>query len=77
MRASATTSHSVPNIRFSFVIILTNNFDTLNKCGNIHRQRGVPEVSLEGCHYHIEPGGMFISIWLLPWCTRCIRVKTA
>ena len=33
---------------------------TFNKCGIFYCQRGSVEVSLEGCHYHIEPGDVYI-----------------
>ena len=33
---------------------------TLNKCGIFYCQRGSVEVSLEGCHYHIKPGDVYI-----------------
>ena len=33
---------------------------TFNKCGIFYCQRGSVEVSLEGCHYHIKPGDVYI-----------------
>ena len=33
---------------------------TFNKCGIFYCQRGSVEVSLEGCHYHINPGDVYI-----------------
>ncbi|MFK2296672.1 helix-turn-helix domain-containing protein [Bacteroides fragilis] len=33
---------------------------TFNKCGIFYCQRGGVEVSLEGCHYHIKPGDVYI-----------------
>ena len=33
---------------------------TFNKCGIFYCQRGSVEVSLEGCHYHIKPGEVYI-----------------
>ena len=33
---------------------------TFNKCGIFYCQRGSVEVSLEGCHYHIQPGDVYI-----------------
>lgn len=33
---------------------------TFNKCGLFYCQRGSVEVSLEGCHYHIKPGDVYI-----------------
>ncbi len=33
---------------------------TFNKCGIFYCQRGSVEVSLEGCHYHIKPGDIYI-----------------
>ena len=33
---------------------------TFNKCGIFYCQRGSVEVSLEGCHYHIKPGEIYI-----------------
>ncbi|MFK2370248.1 helix-turn-helix domain-containing protein [Bacteroides fragilis] len=33
---------------------------TFNKCGIFYCQRGSVEVSLEGCHYHIKPGNVYI-----------------
>ena len=33
---------------------------TFNKCGIFYCQRGSVEVSLEGCHYHIKPGAVYI-----------------
>ena len=33
---------------------------TFNKCGIFYCQRGSVEVSLEGCHYHIKPGYVYI-----------------
>ena len=35
---------------------------TFNKCGIFYCQRGSVEVSLEGCHYHIKPGDVYIYI---------------
>lgn len=33
---------------------------TFNKCGIFYCQCGSVEVSLEGCHYHIKPGDVYI-----------------
>ena len=33
---------------------------TFNKCGIFYCQRGSVEVSLEGCHYYIKPGDVYI-----------------
>lgn len=33
---------------------------TFNKCGIFYCQRGSVEISLEGCHYHIKPGDVYI-----------------
>jgi transcriptional regulator, AraC family len=33
---------------------------TFNKCGIFYDLRGSVEVSLEGCHYHIKPGDVYI-----------------
>lgn len=33
---------------------------TFNKCGIFYCQRCSVEVSLEGCHYHIKPGDVYI-----------------
>ena len=33
---------------------------TFNKCGIFYCQCGSMEVSLEGCHYHIKPGDVYI-----------------
>ena len=33
---------------------------TFNKCGIFYCQRGSVEVSLEGCHYHIKHGDVYI-----------------
>ena len=33
---------------------------TFNKCGIFYCQRGSVEVSLDGCHYHIKPGDVYI-----------------
>ena len=33
---------------------------TFNKCCIFYCQRGSVEVSLEGCHYHIKPGDVYI-----------------
>ena len=33
---------------------------TFNKCGIFYCQRGSVEVSLEGCHYHLKPGDVYI-----------------
>ncbi len=33
---------------------------TFNKCGIFYCQHGSVEVSLEGCHYHIKPGDVYI-----------------
>ena len=33
---------------------------TFNKSGIVYCQRGSVEVSLEGCHYHIKPGDVYI-----------------
>lgn len=33
---------------------------TFNKCGIFYCQRGSVKVSLEGCHYHIKPGDVYI-----------------
>ena len=33
---------------------------TFNKCGIFYCQRGSVEVPLEGCHYHIKPGDVYI-----------------
>lgn len=33
---------------------------TFNKCDIFYCQRGSVEVSLEGCHYHIKPGDVYI-----------------
>ena len=33
---------------------------TFNNCGIFYCQRGSVEVSLEGCHYHIKPGDVYI-----------------
>ena len=33
---------------------------TFNKCGIFYCQRGSVVVSLEGCHYHIKPGDVYI-----------------
>lgn len=33
---------------------------TFNKCGIFYCQRGSVEVSLEGCHYHIKPGDVYL-----------------
>lgn len=33
---------------------------TFNKCGIFYCQRGSVEVSLEGCHYRIKPGDVYI-----------------
>lgn len=51
-------------------ILLTNDtfqilkegqiISTFNKCGIFYCQRGSVEVSLEGCHYHIKPGDVYI-----------------
>lgn len=35
---------------------------TFNKCGIFYCQRGSVEVSLEGCHYHIKPGDVYINM---------------
>ena len=59
MRASATTSHSSPHSLF-FCHYPAQIISTFNKCGIFYCQRGSVEVSLEGCHYHIKPGDVYI-----------------
>ena len=54
---------------FRRILITSNTFQilkegqiisTFNKCGIFYCQRGSVEVSLEGCHYHIKPGDVYI-----------------
>lgn len=54
---------------FRRILLTSNTFQilkegqiisTFNKCGIFYCQRGSVEVSLEGCHYHIKPGDVYI-----------------
>ena len=42
------------------ILIEGQIISTFNNCGIFYCQRGSVEVSLEGCHYHIKPGDVYI-----------------
>lgn len=48
---------------------------TFNKCGLFFCRKGNVEVSLEDKHFQINPGDVYIYMWLLPWCICFIRVR--